>query len=227
MRIACIGYREWACKIYEEIQHIFPQHEFLILKKTKEFDKSTLENFDPEFILFYGWSWIISEDIIEKFTCVMLHPSPLPKYRGGSPIQNQIIRGVTESTATLFIMDKGIDTGDIVGRYPLSLEGSLDEILHRIYVAGVAMTQDLINGSYNRAKQDHDKSTFYSRRKKRDSEITLEELKTSSADYLYNKVRMLADPYPNAFIKTCDGKKLLIKSVQVVELDNERNFKKE
>ena len=27
----------------------------------------------------------------------MLHPSPLPKYRGGSPIQNQIINGEKKS----------------------------------------------------------------------------------------------------------------------------------
>ena len=36
------------------------------------------------------------------------------------------------------------------------------------------------------------------------------ELQNSSAEYLNNKIRMLNDPYPNAYIKTADGKKLFI-----------------
>jgi hypothetical protein len=42
-----------------------------------------------------------------------------------------------------------------------------------------------------------------------------EELESKTSEYLYNKVRMLADPYPNAYIKTVDGRKLIIKSVEV------------
>ena len=51
---------------------------------------------------------------------------------------------------------------------------------------------------------------IYSRRKPRDSEITLKDLKTKSANYLYNKIRMLQSPYPNAYIKTVDGKKIYL-----------------
>ena len=43
----------------------------------------------------------------------MLHPSPLPKFRGGSPIQNQIIRGEKISAVTIFKINKIIDGGDI------------------------------------------------------------------------------------------------------------------
>ena len=48
------------------------------------------------------------------------------------------------------------------------------------------------------------------------SEITVEEISTKSGEYLYNKIRMLQDPYPNAFIKTSDGKKLKIKLAELV-----------
>ena len=44
----------------------------------------------------------------------------------------------------------------------------------------------------------------------RESEITLAELKNESLKYIYNKIRMLDDPYPNAYIKLKD-KKLFIK----------------
>ena len=51
----------------------------------------------------------------------MLHPSPLPKYRGGSPIQNQIIRGVVDSMVTIFVMNDKIDAGDIIAQSPFLL----------------------------------------------------------------------------------------------------------
>ena len=37
----------------------------------------------------------------------------LPKFRGGSPIQNQIIRGITKSKISAFRVNSVIDGGDI------------------------------------------------------------------------------------------------------------------
>jgi len=47
------------------------------------------------------------------------------------------------------------------------------------------------------------------------SELTIEELSEESAEYLYNKIRMLQDPYPNPYIKTKDGKRLIINSATI------------
>ena len=66
----------------------------------------------------------------------MLHPSPLPKYRGGSPIQNQIINGEKNSAVTLFKMTRNLDDGDIYKQIPFSLKGSLDDIFNRIIKLG-------------------------------------------------------------------------------------------
>ncbi|HTV75117.1 MAG TPA: methionyl-tRNA formyltransferase, partial [Candidatus Acidoferrales bacterium] len=43
-----------------------------------------------------------------------VHPSPLPLYRGATPLQSQIRDGVTGSAVTIILMDAGMDTGDIV-----------------------------------------------------------------------------------------------------------------
>jgi methionyl-tRNA formyltransferase len=95
-----------------------------------------IKDFKPDIILYYGWSWIISQEMINNYKCIMLHPSPLPKFRGGSPIQNQIIQNIKESAVTLFLMDDGIDTGDIIAQEKLSLLGHLDEIFERISKIG-------------------------------------------------------------------------------------------
>ena len=86
----------------------------------------------PEIIFFPDWSWIIPNEIISNYKCICFHESNLPKFRGGSPIQNQIIRGITKTKTTAFIMNEKIDAGDIILQKNLSLEGSIQEIFSRM-----------------------------------------------------------------------------------------------
>jgi methionyl-tRNA formyltransferase len=145
----------------------------------------------------------------------MLHPSPLPKYRGGSPLQNQIIRGETKSAVTIFLMDEGIDTGPIAKQKELDLSDTLNDIFERISVIGLQLTLEIVREGLRVHEQDEEQASYFSRRKPEDSEITIDELTSQSSLYLYNKIRMLQDPYPNPYIVTSDGKKLIIKQVVV------------
>ena len=109
-----------------------------------DFDYGHIGTIKPDLILWYGWSKIIPNTVLKKYYSVMLHPSPLPLYRGGSPIQNQIINGEEVSAVTLFKMDEGIDTGDIISQLPLSLKGDLEEIFARITELGTNQTRKMI-----------------------------------------------------------------------------------
>ena len=216
MKIACITYRDWAIEIYERLfEKYSKKHELLIIKKVDDFNQKKIKLFNPDLILWYGWSWIIKEDFINEYECLMLHPSPLPKYRGGSPIQNQIIEGEKFSAVSIFRMTLNIDNGDIYFQKKFSLAGSLNKILKRVSNIGYKGTCEIIEGNYTLKKQNHKKATYCKRKKPSDSEITIEEIKSKSAEYLYNKIRMLADPYPNAFIKIIN-KKLIIKDFEIV-----------
>ncbi len=216
MKIMCISYRDWAFKIYANIQEE-TEHEYLIINSYENYSDEKVLEFNPDYILFYGWSWLVSSEIIEKFKCIMLHPSPLPKYRGGSPIQNQIINGEQNSMVTLFFMTDSLDDGDIILQEAISLNGHLNDIFNRIIKIGTKLTQDFLEGNYTPTKQLEKDATYCKRRKPSEGEITIEELQTKDSIYLFNKIRMLEDPYPNAYIKTVDGKKLLLK---LVELEN-------
>ena len=210
MKICCVGYRDWAITIYNQLDNC--GFDTLIMK---EYDEQKIREYNPTYILFYGWSDIIDEKIINDFECIMLHPSPLPKYRGGSPIQNQIIRGKKDSAVTLFIMDEGIDTGDIIAQEYLSLEGNLNDIFQRITKIGFKLTKDILDNGFERRKQNESESSYYLRRHPSESEISIDELEALDGEYLHNKIRMLQDPYPNAFIRTADGKKLKIKLTEL------------
>ena len=175
-----------------------------LLSSPKKLTINYLKRKKPEIIFFPDWSWIIPNEIISNYKCICFHESNLPKFRGGSPIQNQIIRGVTKTKTTAFIMNEKIDAGDIILQKNLSLEGSIQEIFSRMYENDYSLILKIINGKYRRKKQSG-KPTSYSRRKPKDSEL---KSLNHSKNYLYNFIRMLEDPYPNAFIRI--GKQKLV-----------------
>lgn len=214
-RILCFGYRKWALSIYQALQDS-AKFQIHISQKKEEVNSGFIGQFQPDFVLFYGWSWIIEKSIIDKFKCVMLHPSPLPKYRGGSPIQNQIINNEVDSAVTLFLMDHGLDSGGIISQQHLSLKGSLKDIFNRIEKIGVDSTLSFLIDGYTLTQQNDNEATYYKRRKPEESEITLDDLSNEDPQYIYNKIRMLADPYPNAYVKLRDGAKLYIKEADIV-----------
>ena len=207
MKIAYYGYRDWSISIFSKLDI---EEKYLISNK----DYDILEFIKPDLVFFIGWSHIIPNILIDKYKCICLHPSPLPKYRGGSPIQNQIINGEVDSAVTFFIMDQGLDTGDIILQSYISLNGKLDDIFKNIELIGIRDINKIITDYKNNQivtyKQDDSKSTFYKRRNESESEINIEEILNDEPVYLYNKIRSLNDPYPNAYIRCKNGGKLFL-----------------
>lgn len=216
MRVVCVGYRKWALDIYDYLAST-TNHQFFIIRSKEQYNENSIIDFKPDYVLFYGWSWMISKDIFNNFNSIMLHPSALPKYRGGSPIQNQILDGLKESKITLFKINEGVDTGDIYFQEEYSLEGTMDQIFERFTAIGIKLSLQLISNEINPIPQVESEATFCKRRKPSDSEITIEELTNKPGVYLYNKIRMLGDPYPNAFFSTSDGKRIYFKEVSFSE----------
>jgi methionyl-tRNA formyltransferase len=216
MKILCIGYRTWALSIYSNLKKNFPNYKIKILKKKKYLSYKLIKKFNPKLILFYGWSWMINEKIFKNYTSLMLHPSDLPKFRGGSPIQNQIISGVKKSAVTIFKVNNILDGGPIYKKKFFMLTGGINKIFTRIENIGTNLTIDIIKGKYRIYNQNLKNSVIYKRRSPKDSEITLNEIKNMNGQYLLDKIQMLEDPYPNAYIKTKDNKKLLIRAAKIV-----------
>lgn len=196
------------------LDRLIPETHAFQPKEIQRLDEE--KKFDPyDVILVYGWSWILPERFVENHVCICNHPSPLPKYRGGTPIQNQIIHGEKASQVSLFRILKGIDDGPIYLQKNFSLEGHLQDILRRMEQVGAELTFELLDRLSEKTlkpiAQDETKATVNVRRKPQDSELTQEKLKGASLEYLWNFTRMLEDPYPNSYLKLADGKKIFIK----------------
>jgi|TARA_R110001583_G_scaffold16819_1_gene68741 methionyl-tRNA formyltransferase len=222
LNILYCSYRQWSDRLLTYVKYFLKEEhytEFSLLNfshisTTKELKEKDLNDYD--LIFFVGWSEIIPKDIVNNNKCICLHPSPLPKYRGGSPIQHQIINGETESLVSLFLMDEGIDTGSIIHQIPFSLKGNLNDIFSNICnVSYLSIAFIILEfwkfGKINLIPQDNSKSTFFKRRTPEMSEIKIEDFENYTVKELHNKVRALQDPYPNAFIRCKNGEKLYLK----------------
>ncbi len=217
--ILICGYRDWALNLFNNVNNSVIEK--CIYIDDKDLLEEMIDIYNPTYIFFIGWSWIVEDDIVNNYPCICLHPSPLPKYRGGSPIQHQIINGEVESAVTLFKMDKGIDTGDILFQKKFSLLGDLKDIYNQISEVGTIGVIDIIeNGYQSVTKQNENDATFYKRRNPSMSEIKLKDFSNFTAKELYNKIRSLQDPYPNSFVICKDGTKLFLTNSKV-EIDND------
>ena len=96
---------------------------------------------DPKYVFFPFWSWMIPRKIWRNFECIAFHSTNLPYGRGGSPIQNLIIRGHKKTKISAFRVNEVLDGGDIYCKWDLDLSGSAGEIYERAYRI---ITEDMI-----------------------------------------------------------------------------------
>ena len=198
INVAYFGYRNWAAKI---LQNLVESQS--LLWEITHLDRAQV-------VLYCGWSDIIPEKIYKTHLCLVLHPSPLPKYRGGSPLQHQIMAGEKESAVTIFRASEKLDAGEIYSQTPFPLQGTLDDIFERIIEVGTAdiikVLDDIANDTANSVKQDETQAAFFKRRTPEQSEI--KDFQSKTAKEYYDFIRALTDPYPNAYIICADGRKL-------------------
>ncbi|RBW66280.1 hypothetical protein DS893_05575 [Vibrionales bacterium C3R12] len=71
---------------------------------------------DADVVVVGAFSQILKSEMIEHCLgkIVNFHPSNLPSYRGGHPIEHQLLDGVTEAGVTFHRIDNGIDSGGII-----------------------------------------------------------------------------------------------------------------
>lgn len=228
MKILFAGYREWAFDVYKALLHAYPDVQLVDNEKTLEI---LARNSNWDVILAVGWSWKIPADIVNTNIVVGVHPSDLPAYAGGSPIQNQILDGIETTNATLFRFNEEFDKGAIVDKEPISLKGHLSDVLENISCASVILLlrflKDFPNNTYTQQTQ---KGKTFKRLKPSDSQLPQPTKlmrkhvglcplgvevpeKIYTCKEMWDAIRCREDPYPNAFFEDETGR-LIIKWVE-------------
>jgi methionyl-tRNA formyltransferase len=154
---------------------------------------------NPDYIFFIHWSWIIPEKIYNNYKCVVFHMTDLPYGRGGSPLQNLIIRGHKNTKLSALRVEDGIDTGAIYLKKELTLSGTATEIFERAGQIIKGMISEITENEIIPIQQTG-QVTLFSRRKPHESLVNKD---VAEIEKLYDFIRMLdAENYPKAFLET-------------------------
>ena len=221
INVVCCGYRSWAINVINEINKNSRINIVHVFNSKNEYDlKIQTIEVKVDVILFLGWSWFVEKEITDKFLCLGIHPSDLPNYRGGSPIQHQIINGLKKTKVSLFTISEKLDEGDIWLKEKLDLNGNnIDEIFKNIETSSVILLNKFFNlfPNITPTQQDLKLGSYFKRRAPNQSEITLDDFKNKSLEDIYNTIRCLTDPYPNAYIQDSDGNRLVFKDIGFIK----------
>ncbi|MCP4482325.1 MAG: methionyl-tRNA formyltransferase [bacterium] len=176
-------------------------YDIYVCKLEKELSYQFLKSINPDYIFFPHWSWIIDKDIYENFKCVLFHITDLPYGRGGSPLQNLILKGKKKTKISAIKVSKDLDAGDIYSKDSLCIDKeSAQEIFQKVSdIIFFKMIPNIIRNN-TCPKPQKGIVTFFKRRTPEQSNILNAELKNMAQ--FYDFIRMLdAESYPKAFIK--------------------------
>lgn len=151
----------------------------------------------PRYVFFPHWSWRVPSAILKEFSCVCFHETAVPYGRGGSPLQNLIVRGHKSTMLTALRMVDEVDAGPVYLKRSLSLEGRASEIYACVADLVYDMIKEIIASDPSPVAQQGE-VTLFSRRTPGESILP----QSGSAEALYDFIRMLDAPtYPKAFIE--------------------------
>lgn len=186
--------KTWHTTLFRGLSVLKPE-EWLHIERKEDFTVEKLKEVNPQYIFIPHWSYIIPKEIFENYTCIVFHMTDLPYGRGGSPLQNLIVNGHTETKISAIKVEEGLDTGPVYLKRPVSLLGTAEEIFIRMAVIIKGMIEEIIVNNTQPVAQQGEPVVF-KRRKPEDGNIAHVE----TLDQLYDYIRMLdCEGYPNAF----------------------------
>lgn len=163
-----------------------------------------IKNYNLFIVASYGK--IIPKIIIDlpEYKVINIHPSLLPKYRGPSPLQEQILNDEKHIGVSIMLIDEQIDHGDIVAQKEITLADwpigfiELQETLAKEGSKLLAeILPDWIKGKITAKAQDDSKATFTKKTQKQDGLIDL------SMAPLKNYLKVLAyEEWPKTYFET-------------------------
>ncbi|HOX11201.1 MAG TPA: methionyl-tRNA formyltransferase [Candidatus Moranbacteria bacterium] len=171
----------------------------------EKFDEESiaeLKKLKPDLIIVAAYGKIIPQAILDipGFGCINVHASLLPKYRGPSPIQNALMNGEKETGITIMLMDKGIDTGDILSQESINIEPNDNNatLLDKLSVVGanllIKTLPPWIERGIQPKPQENSSATICQLIERSDGHINW----TDDAEDIFNRYRALT-PWPGIF----------------------------
>lgn len=104
----------------------------------------------PDLVLLSGFMRLVPPAFVGAFAPNLLntHPAHLPEFPGAHAVRDALAAGVTETGASIIIVDDGVDTGPVVDQVRVPIEpGDTHATLHeRIKAAERRLLVDTVRG---------------------------------------------------------------------------------
>jgi len=194
-RYAVAAVKPWNLAEFERRRAALPGA-WTLITAPGELTAERLAALSPRYVFFPHWSWRVPDEILGGWECVCFHMTDVPYGRGGSPLQNLILRGHRDTVLTALRMTAELDAGPVYARRPLPLSGRAQDIYERAAALAFDMMAEIARDRPEPAPQRGEPVVFR-RRTPEMSELPRE----GSAEAVHDFVRMLdADTYPRAFL---------------------------
>ena len=172
-------------------------------------DDYSLKSIDPNFLLkktdliwVLGWQRLLPKSFINfsKIATIGAHGScdGILKGRGRSPQNWALLMGERKFKISLFKITEGIDNGNVIMTKDIKYE-KFDTIFHSYLKVGLKIANGIHKITSNpslitRAKKQNGKSEYFPKRMPEDGFIDW----SMSAVDIFNQIKSLSNPYPNA-----------------------------
>jgi len=185
--------------------------------------RETFQALHPDFFVIVAFGHIITQELLDipAIYPINIHASLLPAYRGAAPIQAAILNMEKKSGVTTMVMDRHLDTGDILMKKAteLSREETAETLHDRLSTMGAGLIVETIKAiDENKlipVPQNNDLATYAPRLKKEDGRIDWNE----EPREINARVRAMT-PWPGAFT-FLNGKRIKIFRVSELSIETD------
>ena len=184
--ILIVSEKSWNKELVSYLQSTMPQYAFYLISQKEDFTVERIGSISPVKIFIPHWSYIIPSAIFERYECIVFHMTDLPYGRGGSPLQNLIVRGLTATKLSALRVEVGLDTGPVYLKMDLSLSGTAEEIFVRVNKLVGKMIVEIIQNNLQPVPQEGDPVVFKRRKPEQSDMSGLEKL-----EEIFDYIRML------------------------------------
>lgn len=207
--------KEWA------LEHGIPVLQIESLKKESD-DLNLLKNSEWDLFLVAAYGSILLKDILDvpQKGALNVHPSLLPKFRGASPIESQILSDEKNAGVTIMLIDEKMDHGPILAQASVTpeewpLKASVLEAMLAT-IGGELLAETIpqwLGGSITPEEQNHDLATFTKKITKEDGLIEICGRRTSANEEYEKYLKYCAyDGWPGVyFFVERNGKNMRVK----------------
>ena len=171
----------------------------------------------PDLIITCAYGQLIPVSILKapKYGCLNIHPSPLPKYRGGAPIQRAVMNGDTSTEVCLMEMAERMDSGRVYARIPADIgpDETASELFDQLEEPARILIREwlpkYLKGELPGEEQDESGVVIAPNIKREEEQVHFQ---SEPLDQLYNHIRGLLDePMGYAML---EGKRIKIARVR-------------